>query len=125
MLPAAVEQELAALQRDFGYGIRGRITAAPQSESSAHATRFQLTTLEGVQVLVELSNRGFQVIEATAAAGQCLDSDTSAVIATVCDDAANGHVYEGMEALLMTISPGFCTQFHQRLYAKLTTLSDV
>jgi hypothetical protein len=39
------------------------------------------------------------------------------------DEDDTTHIYEGMEGLLMTISPKFRELFHERLYAKLADLA--
>ncbi|KAI8052496.1 hypothetical protein BDF22DRAFT_744080 [Syncephalis plumigaleata] len=112
MLPASLDIELAMLQTSYGHGIRGQFTKEDNSRVETRRYYFRFTTLEHSELVVELSDRGYKIIEMKQ-----LDS-------SVESECSIGDCYESMDALLSTISEGYRRSFQMQLHAQLEALND-
>jgi len=88
----------------------------------------ELELLEGTVVVVEVSDRGFQIISAKPAAPPTQNnSSVPSVDPPSWDGMASvqavvGHPFETMESLLMATSPKFRESFRGQLFARLIEL---
>ncbi|CEP20101.1 hypothetical protein [Parasitella parasitica] len=117
MRHAVLCDELDNITQSYDYGIvPGSATVFVRDELN-NIGRLDLTLLEGVMIVVEVSEEGYKV-------GSCSPlSSTSTALATAQIVQKNLEVpFETMDNLLMTISPMFRERFQQALYDKLESV---
>ncbi|KAI8645024.1 hypothetical protein BD408DRAFT_339508 [Parasitella parasitica] len=117
MRHAVLCDELDNITQSYDYGIvPGSATVFVRDELN-NIGRLDLTLLEGVMIVVEVSEEGYKV-------GSCSPlSSTSTALATAQIVQKNLEVpFETMDNLLMAISPMFRERFQQALYDKLESV---
>ncbi|KAI8996920.1 hypothetical protein BDB01DRAFT_751572 [Pilobolus umbonatus] len=111
--------ELDAITKEFDYGIvPGSATIFVRDELHGIG-RLDLTLLEGVMIVLEVTDRGYKV---TSCSPLCNIEPAVSTAHTV-----QSHLetpFESMENLLMTISPMFRERFQQALYSKLQSVQN-
>ncbi|CAO3655926.1 unnamed protein product [Mucor fragilis] len=117
MRHALLCDELDNITRSYDYGIvPGSATVFVKDELN-NIGRLDLTLLEGVMIVVEVSEEGYKV-------GSCSPlSSTGTSLATAQIVQKNLEVpFETMDNLLMAVSPMFRERFQQALYDKLESV---
>ncbi|KAK4513414.1 JmjC domain-containing protein [Mucor velutinosus] len=117
MRHALLCDELDNITRSYDYGIvPGSATVFVKDELN-NIGRLDLTLLEGVMIVVEVSEEGYKV-------GSCSPlSSTGTALATAQIVQKNLEVpFETMDNLLMAVSPMFRERFQQALYDKLESV---
>ncbi|KAG2200830.1 uncharacterized protein EV154DRAFT_186400 [Mucor mucedo] len=113
----SLSAELDAITREFDYGIvPGSATVFVKDEVNCIG-RLDLTLLEGVMIVLEVTDQGYKV---TSCSPLCNVDPALSTAQTV-----QAHLeapFESMENLLMTISPMFRARFQQALYDKLQSV---
>jgi hypothetical protein len=61
MLSESIEIEFAMLQTSYGHGIQGEFTKENNTQVGNGRYYFRFATLEHIQLVVELSDRGYKV----------------------------------------------------------------
>ncbi|KAI8382921.1 hypothetical protein BD560DRAFT_444048 [Blakeslea trispora] len=116
---SSLSAELDAITREFDYGIvPGSATVFVRDEVN-HLGRLDLTLLEGVMIIVEVTDQGYKVTSCSP-----LSNVESALSTAQTVQAHLEAPFESMETLLMTISPMFRDRFQQELYSKLHTVQQ-
>ncbi|OBZ88151.1 hypothetical protein A0J61_03797 [Choanephora cucurbitarum] len=116
---STLSAELDAITREFDYGIvPGSATVFVRDEVN-HLGRLDLTLLEGVMVIVEVTDQGYKVTSCSP-----LSHVDSALSTAQTVQAHLETPFESMESLLMTISPLFRERFQQELYSKLQSVQQ-
>ncbi|KAG0037359.1 hypothetical protein BGZ82_002648 [Podila clonocystis] len=92
---------------------------APQDSLSASLT---VVTLELVKTVIRLDGQGFRVLSQEPPTGSNNEHFTG-MLSPRQQEAASGHVYETIEALLMAISPQFEAFFGDELTRRLDSVS--
>ncbi|GAN09711.1 hypothetical protein MAM1_0286c09243 [Mucor ambiguus] len=115
----SLSAELDAITREFDYGIvPGSATVFVKDEVNGIG-RLDLTLLEGVMIVLEVTDQGYKV---TSCSPLCNVDPALSTAHTV-----QAHLeapFESMENLLMTISPMFRDRFQQELYKKLQSVQQ-
>ncbi|CAO3606990.1 unnamed protein product [Mucor fragilis] len=115
----SLSAELDAITREFDYGIvPGSATVFVKDEVNGIG-RLDLTLLEGVMIVLEVTDQGYKV---TSCSPLCNVDPALSTAHTV-----QAHLeapFESMENLLMTISPMFRDRFQQELYNKLQSVQQ-
>ncbi|KAI7872400.1 hypothetical protein BDF14DRAFT_1717201 [Spinellus fusiger] len=113
----SLDEEVKAISMEYDYGIvPGSVTLYTKDKTTS-SIKLDLTLLENIVIVVEVSDRGYKI-----------DSALPATTGAVCPKAAQhvhsflGHTFETIENLLMTLSPLFCQCFQQVLFNKLLVL---
>ncbi|GAN04475.1 hypothetical protein MAM1_0064c03935 [Mucor ambiguus] len=117
MRHALLCDELDNITQSYDYGIvPGSATVFVKDELN-NIGRLDLTLLEGVMIVVEVSEEGYKV-------GSCSPlSSTGTALATAQIVQKNLEVpFETMDNLLMAVSPMFRERFQQALYDKLESV---
>ncbi|KAI8087768.1 uncharacterized protein B0P05DRAFT_445620, partial [Gilbertella persicaria] len=115
----SLSAELDAITHEFDYGIvPGSATVFVRDEVN-NLGRLDLTLLEGVMIIIEVTDQGYKV---TSCSPLCNVDPALSTAQTV-----QAHLeapFESMENLLMTISPMFRERFQQELYNKLQSVQQ-
>ncbi|ORE11442.1 hypothetical protein BCV72DRAFT_301017 [Rhizopus microsporus var. microsporus] len=116
---SSLSAELDAITKEFDYGIvPGSATVFVRDEVN-NIGRLDLTLLEGVMIVVEVTDQGYRV---TSCSPLC---NVDPALSTAQNVQAHlEHNFETMENLLMTISPMFRERFQQALYDKLQSVQS-
>ncbi|KAI8639217.1 hypothetical protein BD408DRAFT_446156 [Parasitella parasitica] len=115
----SLSAELDAITREFDYGIvPGSATVFVKDEVNGIG-RLDLTLLEGVMIVLEVTDEGYKV---TSCSPLCNVDPALSTAHTV--QAHLEKPFESMENLLMTISPMFRDRFQQELYSKLQSVQQ-
>ncbi|KAL1936254.1 hypothetical protein VTP01DRAFT_388 [Rhizomucor pusillus] len=115
----SLSEELQAITQDYDYGIvPGSATIFVLDESEG-VGRLDLTLLEGVMIVVEVTDAGYKV---TSHSPLCNGPATLTATQTIM--AHLNQPFESMENLLMTISPMFCQRFQEALYERLQSVHE-
>ncbi|CAO3627272.1 unnamed protein product [Mucor hiemalis] len=113
----SLSAELDSITREFDYGIvPGSATVFVRDELNGIG-RLDLTLLEGVMIVLEVTDQGYKV---TSCSPLCNVDPALSTAQTV-----QAHLeapFESMENLLMTISPMFRDRFQQALFDKLQSV---
>ncbi|KAG0744997.1 hypothetical protein G6F23_004752 [Rhizopus arrhizus] len=116
---SSLSAELDAITREFDYGIvPGSATVFVRDEANGIG-RLDLTLLEGVMIVVEVTDQGYRV---TSCSPLC---NVDPALSTAHN--IQNHLekpFESMENLLMTISPIFRERFQQALFDKLQSVQQ-
>ncbi|CEP14295.1 hypothetical protein [Parasitella parasitica] len=115
----SLSAELDAITREFDYGIvPGSATVFVKDEVNGIG-RLDLTLLEGVIIVLEVTDQGYKV---TSCSPLCNVDPALSTAHTV--QAHLESPFESMENLLMTISPMFRDRFQQELFSKLQSVQQ-
>ncbi|KAF7731384.1 hypothetical protein EC973_000192 [Apophysomyces ossiformis] len=117
---ASLSDELDAITRDYDYGIVPGSATVFVKDTIAGIGRLDLTLLEGVIVVVELSDGGYKV----ASCSPLCNIDIALSTAQALQPHMNVQ-FESMENLLMTISPMFRERFQQTLFERLQSVQSL
>ncbi|KAI9309133.1 hypothetical protein BJ944DRAFT_245989 [Cunninghamella echinulata] len=112
---STLSEELDSITKDYDYGIVPGSAAVFVKDEILGIGRLDLTLLEGVIVVIEVSNQGYKIASSLPLAH---DQNTIQAAEFVQSCVETGP-YETMESLLMTISPLFKERFQATLYEKL------
>ncbi|KAI9204894.1 uncharacterized protein BJ171DRAFT_503968 [Polychytrium aggregatum] len=122
--PAAgfVDQELAQALDEYSFGLRMPPTVwRPSPTAEPALPRISLALLEGVDLVVSVSNAGFTIIQVDPASAE----DHSLAEARPFNaDPYLLKTFESLDALLNEASPLFRGRFQQRLFARLAEIQD-
>ncbi|KAG0163711.1 hypothetical protein DFQ28_011348 [Apophysomyces sp. BC1034] len=116
---ASLSEELDAITRDYDYGIVPGSATVFVKDTIAGIGRLDLTLLEGVIVVIELSDGGYKVVSCSPLCNIELALTTAQEV--------HPHMnaqFESMENLLMTISPMFREKFQQTLFERLQSVQN-
>ncbi|GAA5796086.1 hypothetical protein HPULCUR_001455 [Helicostylum pulchrum] len=117
MRHGSLSAELDAITREFDYGIvPGSATVFVKDEQNGMG-RLDLTLLEGVMIVLEVTDQGYKVTSCSPLCNVDPALSTAQIV--------QAHIeapFESMENLLMTISPMFRDRFQQALYDKLQSV---
>ncbi|ORX77947.1 hypothetical protein K493DRAFT_296598 [Basidiobolus meristosporus CBS 931.73] len=107
-----LEEELLDATKNYTYGLAAEGTVVSKTGESA-VMKFEL--LEKVELLIELSDRGFTIAAVRSLEDSPEGSDVE-MKATV------GTTFETMDSLLLTVSPAFGRRHSEELFRKLSVL---
>ncbi|KAI9263667.1 hypothetical protein BY458DRAFT_556946 [Sporodiniella umbellata] len=111
--------ELDAITKEFDYGIvPGSATVFVRDETNGIG-RLDLTLLEGVMIIVEVTDQGYRI---TSCSPLCSVDPALSTAQTVQSQLERP--FETMENLLMTVSPMFREKFQQALFDKLQSVQQ-
>ncbi|KAI8880966.1 hypothetical protein K501DRAFT_223897 [Backusella circina FSU 941] len=115
----SLNAELDAITKEFDYGIvPGSATVFVKDEQNGIG-RLDLTLLEGVMIVLEVTDEGYKVMSCSPLCNGEPSLSTAQTVQSHLE-----HPFESMENLLMTISPMFRQRFQQALYDKLQSVQD-
>ncbi|RUS19234.1 hypothetical protein BC937DRAFT_87790 [Endogone sp. FLAS-F59071] len=120
-----IRDELLAIVGEYEYGIAPGSTRVCSIDETRGTGQVELELLEGAVVVVEVSDRGFQIISAKPAVPPGHNKSSVLSVDSPSWDgvqAVVGHPFETMESLLMAASPKFRGNFQGQLFAKLVEL---
>ncbi|ORX49442.1 hypothetical protein DM01DRAFT_1325612 [Hesseltinella vesiculosa] len=108
-------EELDAITKDYDYGIVPGSAAVFVKDEIMGIGRLDMTLLEGVMIVIELSDKGFMIASCTP----LTDDSNTLEAAERIQEFVDKRWFETMEDLLMTASPLFQQRFQATLYNKL------
>ncbi|KAI8065212.1 hypothetical protein BC940DRAFT_320675 [Gongronella butleri] len=108
-------EELDSITKDYDYGIVPGSAAVFVKDEIMGIGRLDMTLLEGLMIVVEVSNQGYMIASSTPLSDDAKASSASERIQEFVDQ----RWFETMEDLLMTASPMFRDRFQATLYDKL------
>ncbi|CAO3679673.1 unnamed protein product [Rhizopus stolonifer] len=115
----SLSAELDTITKEFDYGIvPGSATVFVRDEVNGIG-RLDLTLLEGVMIIIEVTDQGYRV---TSCSPLC---NVDPALSTA--NKVQSHLeqpFESMENLLMTVSPMFRETFQQALFDKLQSVQQ-
>ncbi|KAG2230275.1 hypothetical protein BDF21DRAFT_447118 [Thamnidium elegans] len=117
MRHALLCDELDDIIRSYDYGIvPGSATVFVKDEVN-NMGRLDLTLLEGVMIVVEVSEKGYKVASCSPLSNATVAITTSKTVQRNLEI-----MFDTMDNLLMAVSPIFCQRFQQALYDKLESV---
>ncbi|CDS11292.1 hypothetical protein LRAMOSA03555 [Lichtheimia ramosa] len=114
MRKCSLDEELDAATREYDYGIVPGSCTVFVRDTANNVGRLDLTLLEDVLVVIDLTDQGYMVTSCSAL--------SNAGLALATASKAQSHLnkpFETLESLLMAISPLFCQRFQEVLLSKL------
>ncbi|ORZ14720.1 hypothetical protein BCR42DRAFT_417528 [Absidia repens] len=112
---SSLTEELNSITKDYDYGIVPGSAAVFVKDEIMGIGRLDLTLLEGVIVVIELSDQGYHI-----ASSSPLSNDPATLAAAEqVQSCVDRQIFETMENLLMTASPLFRERFQSTLHDKL------
>ncbi|KAI8991435.1 hypothetical protein BDF20DRAFT_909217 [Mycotypha africana] len=116
---SSLGEELDAITHEFDYGIvPGSATVFVKDEANGIG-RLDLTLLEGVMIVLEVTDQGYKVTSCSPLCNMDPALSTAQLVQAHLETP-----FESMENLLMTISPMFRDRFQQELYNKLQSVQQ-
>ncbi|KAI9015303.1 hypothetical protein CLU79DRAFT_766075 [Phycomyces nitens] len=119
MREISLSEELNAISHEFDYGIVPKSAAVFMRDETNGVGRLDLTLLEDVMVVIEVSNQGYKVASVLPASEDITCKKAAAQV-----ELHINQLYETMESLLMSLSPMFCERFQQVLLEKLEAVHN-
>ncbi|GAA5799502.1 hypothetical protein EDC94DRAFT_624317 [Helicostylum pulchrum] len=117
MRHALLCDELDDIIHSYNYGIvPGSATVFVKDEVN-NMGRLDLTLLEGVMIVVEVSEEGYKVASCSPLSNAAVAITTSKTVQKNLEI-----MFDTMDNLLMAVSPMFCQIFQQALYDKLESV---
>ncbi|KAI9361393.1 hypothetical protein BD770DRAFT_441409 [Pilaira anomala] len=117
MRHALISDELDEIIQSYDYGIVPGSATVFVRDVINNIGRLDLILLEGVMIVVEVSNEGYKVASCSPLSNDAMDCTKS--IQKILEVS-----FDTMENLLMAVSPLFCQKFQQALYNKLESVHN-
>ncbi|KAI8088781.1 uncharacterized protein BX664DRAFT_331362 [Halteromyces radiatus] len=109
-----LDDELDAICKLYDYGIvPGSVTVFVRDKVK-QCGQLDLTLLEGIMIVVDVSEEGFMVTSCTQIINEPKYVEALKVVQVHLE-----HVFDSMEKLLMTISPLFAAKYIERLQSSV------
>ncbi|KAL0083649.1 hypothetical protein J3Q64DRAFT_1748524 [Phycomyces blakesleeanus] len=119
MRQSSLSEELSAISHEYDYGIVPKSAAVFMRDETNGIGRLDLTLLEDVMIVIEVSNQGYKVTSVLPASDDIACKKAAKQVELHVDQ-----LYETMESLLMSLSPMFCERFQQVLFEKLEAVHN-
>ncbi|KAI8096703.1 uncharacterized protein BX664DRAFT_291747 [Halteromyces radiatus] len=117
----SLSEELQSITKDYDYGIVPGSAAVFVKDEVMGIGRLDLTLLEGIMIVIEVSNEGYKI----ASSSPLSEDPVTLAAADQVQACVDQQIFETMENLLMTASPLFRERFQATLYDKLEKVQQL